>query len=43
MTGHKTLMTRVLGIFTSLDKMVGPDFEKGLARLKAVTEQPSST
>jgi hypothetical protein len=38
MTGDKTLMTRVLGIFTSMDKMVGPDFEKGLSRLKAVTE-----
>ena len=43
MTGHKTLMTRVLGVFTSLDRMVGPDFEKGLARLKAVAEQPSSS
>jgi uncharacterized protein YndB with AHSA1/START domain len=39
MTGEKTLMTKVLGIFTSMDKMVGPDFEKGLARLKAVTEE----
>ena len=38
MTGEKTLMTRVLGVFTSMDKMIGPDFEKGLARLKAVTE-----
>jgi uncharacterized protein YndB with AHSA1/START domain len=38
MTGEKSLMTTVLGVFTSMDKMVGPDFEKGLARLKAVTE-----
>jgi hypothetical protein len=29
-----------MGVFTSMDKMVGPDFEKGLARLKARTEQP---
>lgn len=39
MTGEKTLATKVMGIFTSMDKMVGPDFEKGLARLKARTEQ----
>jgi uncharacterized protein YndB with AHSA1/START domain len=39
MTGEKTLMTRVLGLFTSLDKMVGPDFEKGLARLKDTVEE----
>lgn len=38
MTGDKTLMTRVLGLFTSMDKMVGRDFEKGLARLKTVAE-----
>ncbi|HSE07534.1 MAG TPA: SRPBCC family protein [Nocardioidaceae bacterium] len=41
MTGEKTLMTKVLGLFTSMDKMVGPDFEKGLARLKATTESES--
>ena len=39
MTGQKTLMTRLLGVFTSMDKMVGPDFEKGLARLKATAEE----
>ena len=38
MTGKKTLMTRVMGIFKSMDSMVGPDFEKGLARLKSVVE-----
>ena len=31
-------MTKVMGIFTSMDKMIGPDFEKGLARLKADVE-----
>ena len=41
MTGEKTLATKVMGVFTSMDKMVGPDFEKGLARLKARTEQPA--
>lgn len=38
MTGPKTLGTRIMGIFTSMDKLVGGDFEKGLARLKAVVE-----
>ena len=39
MTGPQTLMTRVMGIFKSRDKMIGPDFEKGLARLKAAAER----
>jgi uncharacterized protein YndB with AHSA1/START domain len=40
MVGPKTLMTRVMGIFTSMDKMVGRDFERGLARLReAATKQ----
>ena len=39
MTGKKTLMTRVMGVFKSMDSLVGPDFEKGLARLKAATEK----
>ena len=43
MTGEKTFMTKVMGLFTSMDKMVGPDFEKGLARLKARTEQAPPT
>ena len=38
MTGKNTLMTRIMGIFKSMDSMVGPDFEKGLAKLKAVSE-----
>jgi len=38
MEGPKTFMTRVMGVFTSMDKMIGPDFEKGLGRLKALAE-----
>ena len=41
MIGPKTLMTRVMGIFKSMDKMIGPDFEKGLAQLKSVVEEGS--
>ena len=33
MVGPKTFMTRFMGVFMSMDKMVGPDFEKGLAQL----------
>lgn len=38
MTGPRTFMTKVMGIFKSMDAMVGPDFEKGLAQLKAAAE-----
>lgn len=38
LVGPNTGMTRVMGWFTSMDKMIGPDFEKGLTRLKAATE-----
>lgn len=33
MVGPKTLGTRIMGIFTSMDKLVGKDFEKGLDKL----------
>jgi hypothetical protein len=42
MTGKNTLVTKVMSIFTSMDKILGPDFEKGLSRLKTATEQPDS-
>lgn len=38
MRGPRTLMLRVMGLFTSMDKMVGPDFEKGLDRLRDEVE-----
>ena len=40
MAGPRTLGLKIMGVFTSMDKLVGKDFEKGLARLKAVAEQP---
>jgi len=43
MTGQKTLITKAMGIFRSMDKMVGPDFEKGLAQLKATSEKASAS
>jgi uncharacterized protein YndB with AHSA1/START domain len=35
MVGPKTFMTKVMGIFKSMDSLIGPDFEKGLAQLDA--------
>ena len=40
MEGANTLMVRLIGVFKSMDAMVGPDFEKGLDRLKSTVEQP---
>jgi uncharacterized protein YndB with AHSA1/START domain len=42
MTGPTTLMTKLMGLFSSMDKMIGPDFEKGLTKLKATTETPKT-
>lgn len=39
MTGAKTLMTRLMSPFRSMDAMIGPDFEKGLAGLRSVSEK----
>jgi len=38
MTGQHNVMSRVMGIFKSMDSMVGPDFEKGLSKLKSEME-----
>jgi hypothetical protein len=38
MTGNHTILSRIMGVFVSMDKMVGKDFEKGLAQLKADVE-----
>lgn len=43
MTGQKTFATKVMGLFKSMDAMIGPDFERGLAQLKVVTEQGADT
>ena len=38
MHGPSPYMTRVFGVFMDMDKLVGRDFEKGLANLKAAAE-----
>ena len=39
MSGEQKGLMSVFGKFMSMDKLIGPDFEKGLARLKAVAEE----
>ena len=38
MTGKNNFMSKAFGLFMNMDKMVGGDFEKGLANLKSVAE-----
>lgn len=38
MYGPMTFLTKLMGLFFSMDDMVGGDFEKGLSRLKARAE-----
>lgn len=41
MEGAKTVVTRIMGVFKSMDAMIGPDFESGLAQLKSTVEAPA--
>ncbi len=38
MTGRHNILSRIMNIFMSMDKMVGKDFDKGLAKLKTEVE-----
>jgi len=39
MTGERTFMVKVMGLIgKTMDKMIGPDFEKGLSSLKSLAE-----
>jgi hypothetical protein len=40
MSGKKNFITKGIGLFVSMDKMLGPQFEKGLDRLKTIAESP---
>lgn len=39
MTGSSPFMFKLMGLFMNMDDMIGRDFEKGLAALKAQVEQ----
>ncbi len=38
MSGSNSFMSKLMSLFVSMDKMVGPDFESGLAKLKELVE-----
>lgn len=39
MNGPAEFITKLMGVFVSMDKMIGKDFEKGLSQLKAAAEK----
>ncbi|HEX4235459.1 MAG TPA: SRPBCC family protein [Caldimonas sp.] len=39
MRGPAPFVSKVMGLFVNMDKMIGKDFEKGLANLKAAAEK----
>ena len=39
MFGPTPYISKIMGIFVSMDRMIGKDFERGLAQLKAVAEK----
>lgn len=39
MSGTNNFMSKAMSLFMDMDKMVGPDFEKGLASMKGVAEE----
>jgi hypothetical protein len=43
MTGINNLMLKIMGIVMNMDKMIGRDFEKGLAAMKAEAERQVSS
>jgi hypothetical protein len=43
MTGRNNFMSKAFCLFMNMDKMVGRDFEKGLAEMKAVSEAAANS
>jgi hypothetical protein len=39
MYGPAPFVSKLFSVFMSMDRMVGPDFEAGLANLKSITEK----
>ncbi len=42
MTGRKNFVTKAVGLVLGIDKMVGDQFDAGLAKLKTVAETPAA-
>src|SRR5439155_22656167 len=43
MQGRNNFAGKLFSVFTDMDKMIGKDFEKGLAQLKTVAENEART
>lgn len=39
MSGPMPFISKIMSVFISMDRMIGKDFEKGLAKMKAVAEK----
>lgn len=39
MYGPANFVSRLMGVFFNMDRMIGTDFEAGLANLKSITEK----
>jgi hypothetical protein len=42
MSGEKNFLSKAFCLFADMDKMIGGDFEKGLAQLKSVSESQAA-
>ena len=42
MSGTNNLVLKIMGIVMNMDKLIGRDFEKGLAAMKAEAEKPAA-
>ncbi|MDP2272644.1 MAG: SRPBCC family protein [Archangium sp.] len=42
MSGTNNFVSKAMSLFMDMDKMVGPDFEKGLASMKKVSEEAAA-
>jgi len=42
MRGPMPFVSKLMSVFVSMDKLIGKDFEAGLAKLKAVAEKPGA-
>ena len=43
MHGPMPFISKIMSVFVSMDSMIGPDFEKGLARIKTLAENRSAS
>lgn len=42
MDGRNAFLSKVMGLFVNMDKLIGADFERGLSNLNEVIAQPLS-